>query len=645
MRRLLVVCVWAAIAFAVIAGVQGNSAKAATATSNLKVTAVPPPGCPLGSAFTFCNELAPGGTTSISISYPFTVSNTSAATVTNIGFSLAAVPGQSGNFNASDFQANSVTCGATLAPNASCVIFVGFTPTAAGLREAALAIKDTQGDSTTIFVAGTASNLAVAPPAAPAGCTQDNAFTFCNTLAGGLGTTSQFTLYSTNAVTGVVIALSAAPGLASEFTANDFTETSSCGVALGPGTTCPINIQFTPTVASKGARAALMTVTDAQGDTAQIYLAGLVSSAGNTTSNLTITPASAPAACGFANPFGFCNVPIGGSSASSVFTLTNTSGSAVTGVTIPFPVIPTPPAVAVPTDFTVKGSACASTLAAHATCTINIAFTPNATGSRQGSVVVTDAQGDQGVVNLTGFGDDYQLQLASGQAVELTVMPGSTATFKGQVVSDGTFGAQGEQVSFGCPDTLPALTTCAFSPCPVGVTPGTPAAFSIVFVTSSATVTALPPTSGACPGSANAMMIFAPKAPQGTPSFAAAFVAPLSARGWIFAALAAGICMLAIFASGFFPLARRRQREARAAVVAEFRPRNRRRQRAAGAIAFATLIGAALAGCHHKTNTTVVGTPNGTTTMVIQGQALDANGNALSTSRPMPQIILDVETK
>ena len=246
-------------------------------------------------------------------------------------------------------------------------------------------------------------------------------------------------------------------------------------------------------------RAALMTVTDAQGDSVKINLAGLVSSTGNTTSNLTVTPTGTPASCAFANPYGYCNTPIGGTSANSTFTLTNTSASAVTGVTIPFPVIPTPPAVATPTDFTVKSSSCTATLASHATCTISIAFTPTATGSRQGSVVVTDAQGDQGVINLTGFGDDYQLQLASGQAVEVTVIPGGSATFKGQVVSDGTFGAQGEQVSFGCPVELPALTTCAFSPCPVSVTPGTPAPFSVMFVTSSALVTALPPTAGTCP--------------------------------------------------------------------------------------------------------------------------------------------------
>jgi hypothetical protein len=618
-RRLLVVCVWAAIAFAVIAGVLGNSVSAATATSNLKLTAAAAAGCPLGNGFTFCNALV-GGTTSQSI---FTVTNGS-ATVTNVTFGLAALAGQSASFNAADFTA-STTCGASLAASASCTVTVAFTPTATGLREATLTVKDTQGDSSTIALAGTGSNLAIAPPASPVGCTQNNAFTFCNVLPGGLGSTSQFTLASKNVATGVTIALAAVPGLASEFNALDFTENSPCGVALGAGANCPINIQFTPTVASTGMRAALMTVTDAQGDSVQIYLAGLVSSAGNTTNNLTITPTGTPAACAFANPYGYCNVPIGGSSANSVFTLTNTSGSAMTGITIPFPVIPTPPAMATPTDFTVESSACATSLAAHASCTISIAFTPTVTGLRQASIVVTDAQADHGAINLTGFGDDYQLQLAAGQAVEVAVVPGASATFKGQVVSDGVFGQQGEQVSFGCPVELPPLTTCAFSPCPVILTPGTSAAFSVVFVTSSSTVTALPPTTGSCPGNANAMLIFGPKGPGATPTLAAVLAASLSPNAWAYASLA-GFGMLAAFALGM-------------AVP------SRRKWQSAGIVACAAFAAAVLAGCHRKGITTVVGTPPAETTMVIQGQALDANGNALNTSRPMPQIILDVTTQ
>jgi hypothetical protein len=66
------------------------------------------------------------------------------------------------------------------------------------------------------------------------------------------------------------------------------------------------------------------------------------------------------------------------------------------------------------------------------------------------------------------------------------------------------------------------------------------------------------------------------------------------------------------------------------------------RRRTAYILGVAIVAAAALAGCHH--NAPVGGTPVGTTTMIIQGQALDANGNPLNTSRPMPQIILDVVT-
>jgi hypothetical protein len=95
------------------------------------------------------------------------------------------------------------------------------------------------------------------------------------------------------------------------------------------------------------------------------------------------------------------------------------------------------------------------------------------------------------------------------------------------------------------------------------------------------------------------------------------------------AVCAAGICALAFFASGF----------------ALFEPRRRRAVRLFRVAACVGLVAAALAGCHHNKNTSVVGTPVGPTTMTIQGQALDASGNPLNTSRPMPQIILDVETK
>jgi hypothetical protein len=631
-RRLLVICALAVMVFAVIAVVQRKSSQAATGTSNLKLAAPLAAGCPLGASYTFCNAIV-GQASAQSV---FTVTNTSSAAVTNVAASFAAVTGQTANFSAADFAVASTTCGASLAPNATCTINIPFTPTANGLRQSALTVKDTQGDSVTLNLAGTGSNLALASPALPAGCTPNNAFTFCNVLPGGISAASQFTLASRNAATGITATLAAIPGLTSEFNALDFTENSTCGGALGALATCPINIEFTPTVASIGLRAAELNVTDAQGDVVTVFLAGEVSSAGNTTSNLTLTPSGTPLACAFGNPFGYCNTPIGGTSANQSFTLTNTSGSSVTGIKIPFPVIPTPPALPVSTDFTVANSSCSATLLAHASCAVSIAFTPTATGSRQGSVTVTDAQGDLAVINLTGYGDDFQLQLATGQPGEITILPGGTATFKGQVVSDGVFGAQGEQVSFGCPSNLPTLTTCAFTPCPVSVTPGTPVTFSIVFVTSSPTVTALPPKGGVCPGTLAATMVLPmsggpgplqqpyPSAATRSTWFSSHFVAgrllsSVSSAAMLSELAALGI--LALIAVGFVA------------------PTPRRTIYALGTVIVACAV---LAGCHHAA-APVGGTPTGQTTMVIQGQALDSTGTPLNTSRPMPQIILDVE--
>ena len=622
MRRLLVICALVAMMFAVIAVAPRETAEAAGPTNNLKLTPPPPSGCPLGSSYTFCNELTPGGPVGFATLTFFTVTNTSAAAVTNIAFSFSAVTGQTADFNAADFTGANL-CGATLAPSASCFISISFTPTAAGLRQAALTVKDTQGDSTTTNLAGTASNLVLVPPGLPAGCTPNNAFTFCGVLPGGISASSQFTLASNNLVTGVTITLAAVPGLASEFNALDFTENTTCGASVSPNAPCAINIAFTPTVASIGLRSAELNVTDAQGDAVTILLAGYVSSAGNTTSDLTLTPPATPLACAFGNPFGYCNTPTGGTSANVVFTLTNTSGASVTGITIPFPVIPTPPALPVSTDVTVASSQCTATLLAHTSCTISIAFTPTAIGQRQASITVSDAQGDLAMINLTGYGDDYQLQIAPGQPGQISIIPGATATFKGQVVSDGVFGLQGEQVEFVCPSNLPTLTTCAFSPCPVAITPGTPVPFSIIFVTSSNTVVALPPTAGSCPGNTSAILLYVPRGPAKPPSFAAAFAGRFFSRGWIFPALVLvmiGAGTLAMLAFGFTV------------------PSRRRATCALGVVVFAVAV---LEGCHHA-KVVPTGTPVGTTDMVIQGQALDASGNPLNASRPMPQITLGV---
>jgi len=217
--------------------------------------------------------------------------------------------------------------------------------------------------------------------------------------------------------------------------------------------------------------------------------------------NITLTaPAAFAAPCPqTTNPFTYCNIPSGGTSATARFTLTNTSSTQISGIVIS-PAVPTTPPSTPPTDFTVESTSCTITLAANGTCSINVAFTPQGSGARTGTLSVTDSNsGDSATYDLAGTGDDYSLQLASGQAEEVTIVQGGSATFKGMVVPDSVFGQNGEMVKFQCPSNVPGFATCAFSPCPVAITPGAAVAFSVTFVTSSSTSAA--PTVASCGGS------------------------------------------------------------------------------------------------------------------------------------------------
>ena len=317
------------------------------------------------------------------------------------------------------------------------------------------------------------------------------------------------------------------------------------------------------------------------------------------------------------NPFTFCNTPSGGTSQQAAFTLTNTSASMVTGVTVGF--IP----ATTPGNFTVESNGCTASLGADQTCQINIAFTPQTTGSLTSALSVTDSNpADAATVGLAGTGDDYSLQLASGQQIEVTIPQGGTAVFKGQVVPDSVFGQDGESVQLTCPkaSTMPSNTSCVITPCQPMITPGMATPFTITFVTSSATsVAPVPPQSAGCTSyGPPPTSLVAPRPRWCDPLDGRRFPSPL----WpaTFAALALFLGWLSI-ATG--------------------EPSERKRLPVP--LAIAGFAAAALMGCHHG-NGSIIGpaTTVGTTNMIATGKAMDANGNSLNTSRSMPQITLDV---
>ncbi|GEM_PF-6235699 len=581
-------------------------------------------GCPLGPAFTFCDQ-APG-----TQSQWATFSVSAKAAVTGLTMSVAAIPGLAGNFAAGDFTvtttpppgATGVPCTGNLAANQSCAFFAAFSPTAPGLRQAQISVTDSAGDSLLINVEGTGTQLALAPPVAPPiDCgtppTVDNAYTFCSTPVGSTSASETFTLSSSSGVSGVNVAFAAIPGLESEFAPGDFTtENTTCTGALAPNASCTMQIAFTPT--APGIRAAALTATDSSGDTTTLYLAG---SAGN---NLAISAPGAgnSQACGMTNHFLFCSLPVGGISPAVTFTLVNLSGTQVTGLTVPTGSVIAQGAMT--PDFTVQNSSCTSVLAAGASCNLNIAFTPAATGLRQGAIVITDAQGDSTAINLAGVGDDYSI--TTQLPTEISVIPGGTATFNATLTPDNVFGMNGEQVTFVCPTNLPGNTSCAVTPCPAAITPGTPVSVKVTIVTSSATVVAPQPSGGCSSYTPSQSAVVRAPANEGPAPPAAANSAT---RGSPFPALfqLLGFAAIGMLAASF-----------------AFTGRAGPRKRVALIFACAGLAAVILTGCHHHAPLTTTATPTGTTVLKVLGSATDANGNSLNTSRQF-QVTLDVVTK
>jgi len=576
-------------------------------------------GCPLGPAYTFCDQ--PPGTVGPAETFAVTTS----AAVTGIAVAIGPIPGLSADFAAGDFTITSNSCTGGVAANSQCQIQVEFSPTTTGLRRAALTVTDTQGDSLSINVQGTGNNLALAPPPGNPG-TGDNSFNYAGVTINTTSVAQTFTVTAGPALTQIRFSLSAIPGLESEFAAGgaDFLVTSSCG-ALAAGGSCTASVAFTPTAV--GLRSAALVATDSEGDTSTIYISGYgVNGPGGTAESPALffpftQPGTNTATCARENYFGFCNIPVGGISAPSTFTMQNTSGTQITGLSVPKGSVIAQGATA--PDFTVQSTSCSSVLPMNASCSITVAFTPTASGLRQGAIVITDAQGDSTAVNLAGYGDDYQI--VTQVPTELSAIQGGTVTFNATLTPDNVFGMNGEQVTFSCPTSLPTNASCVVTPCPAMITPGTPVSVQMKIVTSSANVIAPILTAGCSSyGPSSSSSFVAPAADRPVPPTAGATAnksSPLYSALLVFAALGAIGLLLAAFAAPADAASRRR---------------------VPLLLAGAGLAAAILVGCHHtpaKTNAT----PTGETALTFQGTALDSSGNSLNAARSF-QATIDVVT-
>jgi hypothetical protein len=197
----------------------------------------------------------------------------------------------------------------------------------------------------------------------------------------------------------------------------------TCGLTLNAGTTCTINVRFSPT----GLGAA--------NGTATIIANVAVSGSPVALTGTGVAPVAIANVTG--GPLAFGNWATGTTSSTRTLTLHNTGTAALTGVT-----------VAVTAPFTRSGGSCTATLGAGGNCTINVVFSPTATGAANGTVTITGSVAVTGSpVTLTGTGVGTRAALSiTPSPLTITLLTGVT-TGTGTVTLTNTAAAGGSNVA------------------------------------------------------------------------------------------------------------------------------------------------------------------------------------------------------
>lgn len=283
--------------------------------------------------------------------------------LTNVGnINLAISNIQIAGTNSSDF-AQTNNCGAIVGVGGSCTISVIFTPTATGLRQAAVVITDNASDSpesAPLSGYGIAPGVSFSPPS----LTFPIQVIFTNSPAQHVTLTN--TGQGVLQITGYKLS-------------GEYGGSSNCRSIMAPGASCTINVVFKPR--TKGVLTGSITLIDnAPGSPQLLSLSG-------TGTDIQFTPTS----------LNFGTQPVGTTSLPKRIAISNKSDGPVTisGISI---------SGADAGDFAEVNN-CGAMLASGASCFVKVTFTPSAKGDRDASISVSDnGGGSPQTASLKGTG-------------------------------------------------------------------------------------------------------------------------------------------------------------------------------------------------------------------------------------------------
>ncbi|MBA2393027.1 MAG: choice-of-anchor D domain-containing protein [Ktedonobacteraceae bacterium] len=433
-----------------LASVEGNTytnAGIQKTTANILNNFISATSAPTSSVTLSADNMSFGnqGVNKSGVAQTVKVTNTGAVALT---ISKIAVTGTNG----SDF-AQTNTCPASLAVNASCTINATFQPTASGGRSANITLTDSAAMSPQVIVmtgvgiaSGAAVNLSVSN------------INFGNqTLnTSSAAQTVKVTNTGTSTLTFSYIQMQ---GL----NTNDFNQTNNCPTSLATGASCTVTVAFKPTAVST--RSGSLTFIDNAADSAeQVVLSG---------TGIAVNPGVS------LNPLNidFGSQNNGTTSAAKTTTLTNTSANALAISSIAITGTDA-------SDFA-QTNTCPSSLASNASCTISVTFSPpqsTSSDARSASLIVTDngnaspqsvtlngtgvvvSSGAQLSTNQLSFGNQNSGTTSNAQTITLTNNGKATLAIS-SIAMTGTNGSDFTQTNT-CPispNTLAINASCTIS--------------------------------------------------------------------------------------------------------------------------------------------------------------------------------------
>ena len=343
------------------------------------------------------------------------------------------------------FTLSSNTCGSTLAAGASCSFQIGFTPLAAGNSTATLTASSTTIASKTLAISGTATSttsLSVAP----------SALSFSMIEPGSSSSAQLVTVSNAGSVSAAPLVLS----IAAPFS---LVQDGCSGNALAAGSSCTVGVIFSPTLAQSYSGTLSISSTTAT-SAASVALSGT----GGTPGSVTASPLAVL----------FSQTSVGLTSDATTVTFTNPS---TTQALTSFSLSVTPAK-----QFVLVNNTCGSTLAAGASCTVGVEFTPQQAGTVTGSLNVSSALLSNGAtVSLSGLGFNFLFSSTSGAQ---SIAAGSSATYT--LVLKPLNGSSGV-FALSCA-SLPSYSTCTFNPSKtIGVGAGLSDSFTVIIATDQST--------------------------------------------------------------------------------------------------------------------------------------------------------------